>query len=105
MQHVLLPRVQTAFQRAFDLDPRSITMDTQPSEIPRWDSFGRATLALSLEFEFNIVFDDDEVMALENVREIVRVVLGKLPVPPGSGVSGVSTHSAAVSNSSQSVPG
>jgi acyl carrier protein len=99
MQQALLPRVQTAFQRAFDLDPRSITLDTQPSDIPRWDSFGRATLALSLEFEFNIMFDDDELMALENVREIIRVVLGKLRAPSDSGLSGVSTDSIAVGNS------
>lgn len=78
MQEVLLPRVQSAFQRAFSLDPRSVTLDTQPSDIPRWDSFGRATLALSLEFEFDLRFDDDELLALENVREIVRVLRGKL---------------------------
>jgi acyl carrier protein len=97
MQEALLPRVQTAFQRAFDLDPRSITLDTQSSDISRWDSFGRATLALSLEYEFNIMFDADELMALENVREIVRVVLGKLRAP---GLSGVSADSIAVGNSS-----
>ena len=78
MQEVLLPRVQTAFQRAFNLDPRLITLDTQPSDIPRWDSFGRATLALSLEYEFDFQFDDEELLALENVREIVRVVGTKL---------------------------
>ena len=82
MQDALLPRVQAAFQRAFDLDPRSITLDTEPGDIPRWDSFGRATLALSLEHEFNIGFEFDEVMALENVREIVRVVRGKLREQP-----------------------
>lgn len=78
MQEVLLPRVQTAFQRAFNLDPSLITLDTQPSDIPRWDSFGRATLALSLEYEFDFQFDDEELLALENVREIVRVVGTKL---------------------------
>jgi acyl carrier protein len=91
MQDALLPRVQAAFQRAFDLDPRSITLDTEPGDIPRWDSFGRAALALSLEHEFNIRFEFDEVMALENVREIVRVVRGKLREQPqdvGVGLAG-----------------
>ena len=32
MQEALLPRVQSAFQRTFDLDPRSITLDTQPND-------------------------------------------------------------------------
>jgi acyl carrier protein len=78
MQETLLPRVQTAFQRAFELDPRSITLDTQPGDIPKWDSLGHATLACSLEREFDIRFDIDELMALENVREIIRIVRQKL---------------------------
>jgi acyl carrier protein len=78
MQEALLPRVQTAFQRAFDLDPLSITLDTEPGDVPKWDSLGHATLACSLEHEFNISFEIDELMALENVREIVRVVRLKL---------------------------
>ena len=61
MQDILLPRVQHAFQRAFHLDPR-----------------GHATLACSLEHEFNVHFEIDELMALEDVREIVRIVRGKL---------------------------
>ena len=77
-----MPRVQTAFQRAFDLDPRSITLDTWPGDIPKWDSLGHATLACSLEREFSIRFDIDELMALENVREIIRVVRSKLRDEP-----------------------
>jgi acyl carrier protein len=82
MQETLLPRVQTAFQRAFELDPRSITLDTQPGDIPKWDSLGHATLACSLEREFDIRFDIDELMALENVREIIRIVRQKLGRAP-----------------------
>ena len=78
MQDTLLPRVQNAFHRAFNLDPNSITLDTQPSEVQKWDSVGHATLACSLEHEFNIRFEDDELMALENVREIIRIVESKL---------------------------
>ena len=81
MPDFYLTGVQHAFQRAFDLDPRSVTLDTQPDDIPQWDSLGHATLACSLEREFNIRFDLDELMALENVREIVRVVRDKLVAP------------------------
>jgi len=78
MQENLLPGVRSAFQRAFGLDPGSITLETQPSDIAQWDSLGHATLACSLEREFNVRFEIDELMDLENVREIVRVVGGKL---------------------------
>jgi acyl carrier protein len=78
MQDTLLPQVQHAFQRAFHLDPRSITLETGPGDISQWDSLGHATLACSLEHEFNIRFEIDELMALEDVRAIVSVVRAKL---------------------------
>ncbi len=78
MQDTLLPGVQRAFQRAFGVDPGSISLETQPSDISQWDSLGHATLVCSLEREFSVRFDIDELMTLESVREILRVVRGKL---------------------------
>lgn len=78
MQTSLLPRVQRAFQRAFGVERGAINLETEPADIPQWDSLGHATLACALEREFDIRFDTDELMSLENVREIVRVVHGKL---------------------------
>jgi acyl carrier protein len=77
MQEVLV-RVQRAFHSAFDVDPLSITLDTQPKDVQAWDSLGHVTLASSLEQEFNIRFDVDELLAMENVREIVRIVTSRL---------------------------
>jgi acyl carrier protein len=74
----LLPGVQRAFHRAFAVDPGSITLATEPEDIPHWDSLGHTTLSWELEREFNIRFDVDELMELENVREIIRVVRAKL---------------------------
>lgn len=67
-----------AFQRAFDLDVGSITLDTEPDDVPGWDSLGHAALAQSLEQEFNVRFDIDELMELENVRSIIAVLRRKL---------------------------
>ncbi|HXO65811.1 MAG TPA: acyl carrier protein [Steroidobacteraceae bacterium] len=74
----LLARVQKAFHGAFDVDPQSISVDTQPDDVPGWDSMGHVTLASSLEREFAISFDVDELMAMENVREIIRIVKAKI---------------------------
>jgi acyl carrier protein len=78
----LLARVQNAFHVAFDVDPQSISLDTQPGDVPGWDSMGHVTLASSLEREFNISFDVDDLMAMENVREIFRIVKSKTSPPP-----------------------
>ncbi len=77
MQDVLA-RVQKAFSSAFEIDPGSVTINTVPADIRAWDSMGHVTLASSLEQEFNLTFDVDELMEMENVREIVRIVQAKL---------------------------
>ena len=77
MQNVLA-RVQLAFSSAFELEPGSVTINTVPGDIRAWDSMGHVALASSLEQEFGVTFDVDELMEMENVREIVRILQGKL---------------------------
>jgi acyl carrier protein len=77
MQDVLA-RVQRAFSSAFDVEPGSVTINTVPGDIKAWDSMGHVTLASSLEQEFGLTFDVDELMEMENVREIVRILQAKL---------------------------
>jgi acyl carrier protein len=70
----LLAIVQGAFKAAFDVDPQSITIETKPNDIPGWDSMGHVALVSSLEQAFGLSFDVDEVMEMEDVRQIVRIV-------------------------------
>jgi len=74
----LLPKVRTAFESAFNIDSQTITLETTPDDIPAWDSMGHVTLASSLERAFGLSFDVDDLMAMENVKEICRVVESKL---------------------------
>lgn len=74
----LLGKVREAFKAAFDIDPNSITINTVPSDISSWDSMGHVTLASSLEQAFGLTFDVDDLMAMENVKEICRIVQSKL---------------------------
>lgn len=76
----LLSKVRAAFQSAFDVDPGTITIETTPDHVPSWDSMGHVTLASSLEQIFAISFDVDELMEMENVKEICRVIQSKLDV-------------------------
>jgi acyl carrier protein len=74
----IILKVQEAFKAAFSVEPQSITIDTTPKDVPAWDSMGHVALASSLEQVFGFSFDVDEVMEMENVREIVRIVEAKL---------------------------
>lgn len=74
----VLDKVRQAFKAAFDVDPAVVTMETSASDIPLWDSVGHLSLASSLEEVFGISLDVDELMEMENVREIVRIITPKL---------------------------
>jgi acyl carrier protein len=74
----VLRKIQEAFKAAFDIDPQQITLDTNASDIPLWDSVGHLSLASSLEEVFGITLDVDELMEMENVSAIVRIITPKL---------------------------
>ena len=74
----ILERVQMAFKAAFDIDPQLVSIDTTASEISLWDSVGHLSLGSALEEVFGISLDVDDLMEMESVRAIVRVVTPKL---------------------------
>jgi len=80
----LLEKVRSAFKSSFGVDPQTITINTVPRDIPAWDSMGHVTLASSLEQAFGLTFDVDDLMAMENVKEICRVVQSKLGQAQGA---------------------
>jgi acyl carrier protein len=73
----ILPKVQKAFQESFGIESSAVTLDTAPAAVPGWDSMGHLTLATNLEQAFGVSFDVDELMEMENVRAIVRIIEGK----------------------------
>lgn len=74
----VLTKVREAFKGAFDIDPQSVTMETTADDIPGWDSVGHLSLGGSVEEVFGISLDVDDLMEMENVRAIVRIIEGKL---------------------------
>jgi acyl carrier protein len=74
----VLTKVQEAFKAAFDVDPQSVTMETKADDISGWDSVGHLSLAANLEEVFGISLDVDDLMEMESVREIVRIIGTKL---------------------------
>jgi acyl carrier protein len=75
---ILLTKIQEAFKAAFDVDPVSVNIETKPGDVPAWDSMGHVVLVSSLERVFGLSFDVDEVMEMENVRQIAKIVNSKL---------------------------
>ena len=74
----ILTRVQDVFHEAFGIDSQLISLETTPNEVPAWDSVGHLDLASRLEQVFGIHLDVDDLMEMENVREIIRIINSKL---------------------------
>jgi acyl carrier protein len=75
----VLNKVREAFKTAFDVNPQLVTMETTASDISAWDSVGHLSLAGNLEEVFGITLDVDDLMEMESVRDIVRIIEAKLP--------------------------
>lgn len=74
----LLKLIQKAFKEAFGTEEILVTADAKPEEIPGWDSLGHAVLTSALEKVFNVTFDIDELMAMEDVPAIIEVMRNKI---------------------------
>ena len=77
-QNYVLTDIQAAFKAAFDVNPQLVSMETTASDISAWDSVGHLSLAGNLEEIFGISLDVDDLMEMESVREIVRIITTKL---------------------------
>ena len=77
-QAYILTKVREAFKAAFDIDPQFVSIESSASDIPAWDSVSHISLASELEQAFDVCLDVDELIEMENVREIVRVIEMKL---------------------------
>ena len=53
-----------------------ITDESSPDNIESWDSLKHMNLVVALEEEFNIRFDDDEIVEMMNYG-LIKVILSK----------------------------
>jgi len=74
----MMQEIQEAFRMTFNVEPQSITIETTPPDVAGWDSMGHVALASALETIFSVSFDVDELMEMENVSKIVKIVQAKL---------------------------
>jgi acyl carrier protein len=70
--------VREVCKASFAVDPQKVNLETAARDIPGWDSVGQLSLGSELEEVFHISLEVDEMMALKNVRDVVRVIQTKL---------------------------
>jgi acyl carrier protein len=52
--------------------------DTAIGDHPSWDSMGQLIIISSLEKEFKIKFDTEDIMELEDIGDMIEVIQGYL---------------------------
>jgi len=58
----------------FSVSEDDINDETGPGDLAKWDSIGQLRLILSLEQEFGIQFSVDDVMTINSIRDIVKII-------------------------------
>lgn len=70
-------RINNVLKRVFDLTDAELAKDLSRSEIAKWDSLTHMDLVVSLEREFNVIFDIDEIIALDGLGRVRSVLKQK----------------------------
>ncbi len=71
-------KLKSIFVEVFEIDPGDYCDDLSYEETPDWDSLGHMMMVAALTKEFGVEFDIEEVMAMETVAHIKRIVTEKM---------------------------
>jgi len=69
--------VGKVFSEAFAVPAESITSQTLPDDVPKWDSLGHMNMVSVLEREFGTQFEIDEIMEMASVQNILDILAKK----------------------------
>ena len=70
-------RLTKVFHETFGFDPRHFSPSTAPEDVAAWDSIGHMNLVASLEKEFGLQFEVDEIMEMSSAGKIVEILQAK----------------------------
>lgn len=70
----ILERVNKIFRVVFGKEDLIVTEKTNADDIEEWDSLQHINIIAMIEKEFDIVFDIDQIVSMENVGDIVRII-------------------------------
>ena len=69
-----MDKILNIISNVFDIDSSSINMEMTPDDIESWDSLTQLFLINSIEEEFDIVLEIEEVFSIMKVGDIYDVI-------------------------------
>jgi acyl carrier protein len=67
-------RLAAAFGKTFGFDPKNFSLELAPEQVPNWDSIGHMNLVATLEQEFGLQFEVDEIMEMSSPQKILEIL-------------------------------
>ena len=71
-------RIRNVMAAVFGISVEDINEESSPDSIDNWDSLNLMNLVVSLEEEFDIEFDDSDIVEMLNFKLIVSIIQEKL---------------------------
>lgn len=61
-----------------NVNASEITLESTVGDFPSWDSLGQLNILQSVQDEFEVEFEPEEMMDIEDVNDIIKAVESKL---------------------------
>lgn len=71
-------KIKNIMSAVFEIDKTNIGDDASTTNLENWDSINHMNLVLAIEEEFNIMFDDEEIVEITSLNAIESTVSKKL---------------------------
>ena len=72
-----LQQVQIILRNQFKDSTLQVDLDTQAKDITGWDSLKNIKIFIDLEQKFKIKFSGTEILDLENIADIIKLIINK----------------------------
>ena len=73
-----IARIKKIISGVLKIDEEIITGDFSPNQIDNWDSMNHMKIIISLEEEYGIMFEADEIPKMLNFDKICETIAAKL---------------------------
>lgn len=71
-------KVLEIISNVLSVNVEEITLESTVGDFPSWDSLGQLNILQSVQDEFEIEFEPEEMMDIEDVNDIIKAVESKL---------------------------
>lgn len=78
LREEVLKKVNEIFVDAFDREDLVVNDETTANDVMGWDSLMQMNLIAMMEDEFQMQFDMDEIVEMENVGAMIDIIMSRI---------------------------